>query len=261
MTYFSTPAERARYIAQQEVGYPHAHPGSTLVVSCGQMWKPGCWQAVTDMVAHTLSQKVHCDLYESPDCLVTLPYMNLGQMKDSGVLRAIDSGFEYVCLVDCDIKPKPDLLLNLLALGLSVVAPIIIDPVENEAIGMPTYKPNMGVQPMRWIPMSLMLMKTTVFNATGISLFSGTFSEGDAFQKLWHYGHRPWLDTDQVLEVMSPPTRMSTMPLDERWKFLEEVDRKRRMPADRTGDTSDHGTMHGDIYSPFSTNGVTNGRE
>lgn len=259
ISYFGNPTERATFETEKEFNRPHAHPGSTLVVSCGTMWKPGCWQAVADMVAHTVSNNIQCWLQEIPDDCTTLPYGNLGNMRDRGVLQAMDQGFENVCLVDCDILPKPDLLINLLSVAQPIVAPLIVDENTEGAIGVPSYLKDVGVQPMRWVPMSLMLIKTTVFNAVGTNLFAGVPTEGEIFQKLWHVGHRPWMDTSQVLDISSQPTFSAMMPLPERWEWMVEVDKKRRLVPDRSGDTSKRGTDENGFYSPFRTeNGVNN---
>ena len=44
------PAEAAMIAAQEERGWSHCRPNSTLIAAIGNHWAPGAWQYAMDMV-------------------------------------------------------------------------------------------------------------------------------------------------------------------------------------------------------------------
>ena len=67
----------------------------------------------------------------------------------------------------------------------------------------------------------------------GPMLFGDLDLEGHVFQRLWHYGHRPVVDTDMVLDARDPGMMVS-LPFDLRWQRMRQVDVERRRIPDRS---------------------------
>jgi len=216
------------------------------------------------MFAYTQSQDINCWFNEIRDARTTIPYTSLGAMIDHACMQAHDRGFEYVFVVQTDILPRKDLLLHLLKYELPIMVPIIIDPDSHRAVGGPPHEPNSGLKPMRWVPFPAMLIKTTVFNCCD-DFFGAQPTEDMTWERFWHYGHRPWMDTDQVLEMASHATRYGNLTYDEQHEWLRSVDERRRQTPDRSGPLDGSGkeymypVVDGEVYMPWRSPTNANG--
>jgi|TARA_Y100000310_G_scaffold89963_1_gene87202 hypothetical protein len=245
------PLELKRAREQSAYGYPHLSPGSCMVAAIGTTWKPGSWQKVVDMVQYARQNGYNAWLEEIPDPLVTEPYAGVGNMKDTAVGLAQVRGFEWICFVENDVLPKEDLLVNLIERDIPIVAPRVLDPSHpGETIGFPDWEPKNGLFPMRWVPSSFMLFRTTVFNCIPRAFIS-IVTEGELFLRLWNYGHRVYQDTDNPLEIASPPSYRQES-YDERIEFLRKADASRRKAPDRSPIDPETPTIAG-MYAPWWT--------
>ena len=230
-------AEQELFNDQQEYSYPHSSPNSVFIGAIGNMWKPGAWQCVVDMIAHTRMSGFNCMMDEIGNTTM-IPWVGLSDMRNEAVARACRSGCEYALLIENDALPEPDMLIKLMSEEMPIVAPIIFDKEINGAkvgIGLPQRIADNGIQPMRWVPLTAVLFKVNVFNATGPMPFASTTLESQLFQLLWHYGHRAWMQTDVELKVASQPQRMFTKDWKSLWEWLERTyDRMRNDEPDRS---------------------------
>jgi hypothetical protein len=247
---FGTEQEKVLYDSRRS--YPHSHPGSVLVAGIGAMWDAGCWQRVMDMVIHTSDQGFNCWFDEIiPAAGDALPMADIGYMRDMAVMRALDAGFEYVCLVDSDVQPEPDALIRLMSHELTMVSPYMEEPGTDYHLGDPTWKKGTGLKRMRWIPASFMLFRPTIFNCPGV-FFRATRDDDLFFQQLWHYGMYPLLDTDVEVKLTRPPRRLGGRSWEERWDFLKDLYERSGNAPDRSPiDPNDPNTVDG-VYSPLS---------
>lgn len=246
---FATHQESTLFDLQADYSRPHSRPGSVCVVPIGTMWQKNCWTAVVDMFMHTNQNGLTCWIQEVKDPRAGYPYEHLGAIIDHGMLQARNRGFEYVCVLNTDVLPEPDLLIKLLGAELPIIAPIILDPDTGKAVGAPNHEVNTGIKPMRWVPMSFLLIKATVLNCFGVNVCTGTASEDMIWEKFWHYGHRPYLDTRHPLKMATHATRSGNLTMSERWEWLKTVDERRRHTPNRKG-PSDMPHQN-DVYAPW----------
>jgi len=232
--------------------YPHSHPGSVYVAQIGRRYAPGAWQALVNMVLYTQGQGYECLFNEIPPSFGGKPpWADIGNMRDLARLNGITAGCEFICMIDGDCIPKPDLLVRLLERNVAMVGPYIIEPALNTSLGYPpNIQPNQGLVPMRWIGGTMMLFRTSVFNCPGIH-FSGIVCDHVFFQQFWTFGHHPYMDTDVKLHVTAGPERASGQTWDERQEWLkmlydEQDDRPDRRPLNPDSRAAVDG-----VYAPW----------
>ncbi len=247
---FSSPQEMRRFKVQSDYSRPHVQPGSVCITTTGTMYKPSVWKALVDMFMLTNKQGINCWISEVKDPRAGLPYASLGAMMDLGVMQAQSRGFEYVCLVQTDVLPEPELLANLLEMQVAIAVPMIIDPNTEKGMGGPMYEPNQGIKPLRWCPISFILFRTSVFNCSD-SFFTGQVTEDMMWERFWRYGHQPVQNTDLVLNMASYATRHGNLTLPEQWDWMCSVDERRRQKPDRSSPNSDEHHVNG-IYAPWT---------
>ena len=229
---------------KQEVDYSQGYvgkesvsirPNSVLVAGIGCNWIEGAWEKVMDMVQHTNEQGICCWLVEMPDKCVTMPFGTINQMRNSACLYAHDFGFDWVLLLDNDVIPEKDMAIKLINNGLPVIVPYITDPVLNAPLAGPTYKPNTGVQPIRWAVLNCMLIWTKVLNCfPGCTPFIDMILEPEFFDKLLHYGHRAYQDTGVILSVPRRPAYTADLiTIKDKMEFYETVDARRHQAPNR----------------------------
>lgn len=120
-------------------------------------------------------------------------------------------------------------------------------------IGDPIRKPGQGLVPMRWVCMSLLLMRTSIFNCpnAGFMFNGGGAADSVFFQRLWHYGHRPYMDTTLEVQVTRPPGRLGKYTWDERWAILKaKYEQSQERPDRRPIDPNDPNCVEG-VYAPY----------
>src|SRR3990167_6016955 len=217
--------------------WPHLRPDSVLIAAIGFHWAQGSWQKVLDMLDYYNQHGVYAALSEVQDRCFE-PYDALGTMRNEAANMARNEGFEWICYVDNDIQPEPDTLIRLLQWQLPIVAPYVVEPGTGKRLFGPGWEPNQGLKPVRWSVLSMLLMKTAVFNCFGTEFWADAIGadEGFHFQKLWHYGHRPWVDTNTHLVVGGAPhypLASNRLPSAQRAQLWDRVNEKRNMPPDR----------------------------
>ena len=254
LRFFANNVEKDRVFKTQHYRPVHIRPGSTLVAPIGVMWEPGAWQKTVDMVMKTNEQGVCCWLHEMTDINAGIPAAHLNMMRDSACMYAHDAGFEWVLLLENDAMPEPDLLLKLLHWDMPVVVPYIMDNVLKKPICAPFYKKGSGLQPVQWAVFTCLLLNTKVLNCFPFTQPFNTIGiESGFFNKLRHYGHKSYQDTNTELEI----TRRPTYPVDyggleEEWKGWVRIDKKRRQIPDRKPISPDDENQVKGIYMPKS---------
>lgn len=255
--YNANETERDAAQKRQAETWNHARPNSIFLAAIGNHWKPGAWQAVVDMQHYTNSRGFFITLEEIQDRCMQ-PYDAIGAMRNEATMRAAQ-GYEWLMMVDNDVYPHRDTLVRLIDRNVSIVAPMVTERASGRALHGPPQKLWTGLQPARWCVLSMLLFRTSVFNATGPEFWNNAIGadEGYHFQKLWHYGHRPYIDTEIRLTVGGDPTyplstmRMKKPDADAFWErrqqwLLAPPNREPTNPNDPR--RSEHGE-----YLPFQT--------
>ena len=204
--------------------FPHIRPNSVLVASVGNMWLPGAHYRVQDMVVHATDKGLPVAFEEIRDHGV-LPYSGVASMRSGAIQMAMDSGVEWLFLIENDVLLEPDTLERLIAVDRPIVAPLLVSPRGTVSrLSMPHREPNTGVQLVRWMATSAILFKVKVFNATGPMVFSVCDTELQIFQRFDHFGHQACIDTDTIVNLASAPGfRSSNMSYEE----LKDEERSR----------------------------------
>ena len=224
-----------------------------MIAAIGTNWEPGAWQCVIDMMGYAQQQEYNVCFEEVPDPMIGLPYSALENMRDVAVEMAKARGVEWLCMVDNDVLPQPDLLVRLIERDRPIIGPWVIDPQHPEqSIGYPSWPRSNGLRPMRFIPFSFMLFRMSVFNCFAAP-FAGVVTEGTLFLRFWNYGHRTVQDTDNALMVAKPPSYRAES-YNDYWERMARADKKRRLPPDRHPILPDTPSVRG-MYAPWWTNG------
>lgn len=204
--YNSSPAEQNLANKKANDWWSHAAPYSVLVCAIGNHWKANSWQRVLDMVHYSNQMGFKVTLDEIMDRCQN-PYDALGAMRNEAVMRGME-GYDYLMMVDTDVFPEKDLLVRLIAHELPIVAPYVYEPTSRKPLHGPFRYMGKGLQPVKWCVLSCLLFDIRVFNATGPTPWNNAIGadEGYHFQEFYHYGFRPRIDTNLVLQVGRDPT-------------------------------------------------------
>ena len=222
--------------------YVHINPQSVLIAPIGNLWEENCWWHLQDMLLHSAKQGYSISLQEMRDSSV-FSTDAIGLMRWSASMSARDSGVEWIMMVDNDALLKKDTLVRLLAHDRPVVFPLLHDleqryPVEIAPMSAPPeLQPGSGLVPVRWAAMSVMLFNVKIFNVLDSHVWWGT--DYHFGQALNYIGHRMYVDTDTVVNVVRGPSRHSAKDYDQFWndhrKMQERIhseERDRRPPPD-----------------------------
>jgi len=236
---FASDEELKRGSESQSSRWNHVRPDSILVCGMGFHWSSEgfAWNKVCNMIEYTQSLGYYVGFSEIQDRCFN-PYDALGTMRNEAILMAQNEGFEWLCYVDNDVLPEPDALVRLVQRQYPIISPYVVEPGTGRSLYAPTLSPNSGVHPAKWTVLSMLLFRTSVFNCTGPYFWRDAVGadEGFHFQTLWHYGHRPWIDTDIQLVISGAPHYpLSTNRLtsSERAELWDVVNDKRNGPPDR----------------------------
>ena len=188
-------------------------------------------------MVHSQSQGVYVALSELQDRCFE-PYDALGTMRNEGMLMAINEGFDWILYVDNDVQPERDTLLRLLAWQMPIVTPYIAEPGTGKRLFGPGWDPQQGLKPLKWTVLSMLLCRVNAFRPFGSHFWEDAVGadEGYHFQKMWLYGHQPWMDTNTQLVVAGTPhyplasNRLPRVKRDEMW---DRINDKRNGPPDR----------------------------
>ena len=218
---------------------PHVNPQSVLVTVISNEWCEGGWHRLQDMLRYSEEQGYMVALQEVDD-LSLMPGDAIGIMRSCAAVMALDAGVEWCFMVDTDVHLEKDTLVRLLQHDRPIVYPLLHD-IENKWPGAglesPRLKPGMGLQPVTWGAMSCMLFNTKVFNCLDPYAWHG--HDYHFAQHLGHFGHRIYIDTDTVVNVVRGPARNLAKDWDTLWSHLRRGyekrmrnDRDRRPPPD-----------------------------
>ena len=221
----------------------HLRPMSIFVCAVGNMWVEHGHHRVQDMVK-AMEKKGYTIAFEEIHDSCVMPGDRIGQMRTEATYMALDSGAEWLFLVENDVLLELDTLEGLLSSDLPVVAPYINDLEQRwpgTTLSGPGMLPNTGIHPVLWTVMSAMLFNTKVFNAIGPNAWGshGGINEYHLAQRLNHVGHRIYMDTDVVVNVARSPARSRSLTWDElqdgtkaTFERSRNQDRDRRPPPD-----------------------------
>lgn len=233
----------------------HIRPDSVLICPMGYYWAPGSWQKVVDMMIYTQQQGVYVAMSELQDRCFQ-PYDALGTMRNEAAIIAMNEGFEWLLYLDNDVQPERDTLLRMLHWQMPIISPFVAEPGNGRRLFGPTWEPNQGLKPAKWVVLSMLMFRTNVFNCVGTRFWSDAIGadEGYHFQTLWRYGHHPWIDTNtQLVTAGGPhyPLSSNRMNAQQRRELWERLQSNRRNPPDRTIVA---GADKGKTYLPFTDN-------
>lgn len=230
---------------------PHIRPDSVLIATIGTLWEPQSWAKIADVCEYTNRQGYACWLEEMVDTLYMPPYGAVIAMLNRAVITARKIGVDYLCMVQNDVLPEPDLVVNLINTGMPLVIPYMHDYEREQPLMGPVYQPNTGLWWLRWAVFSFMLFRVNALTGLGMTPFADTVGEGDFWDRLWLLGHRPVVDTDHELKLARYPGRYNSLTTEEYQAHLAAVEGKRRSIPDRTPvDPTDHRVV-GDVYVPW----------
>lgn len=213
---------------------PHISQQSILVLVAGNLWEPGCWHRLQDMLRYTEAQGYTVALEELDD-MSLMPYDAIGTMRSCGALMALDAGVEWAFMVDTDALLEEDTLVRLLQHDRPIVYPLLRtehDVLNGLPLCSPPLKPNTGLRPVLWAAMSVMLFNVKVFNC--LPPFAWWGHDYHFAQCLAHYGHRIYVDTDTVVELTRGPARNLAKSWDQVWTGIRRTfERIREEERDR----------------------------
>ena len=258
---YATQKEREIGIWRHENSWPHIRPASVLVCAMGNHWQQGTWQKTIDMVKFASDKGVYCAYTELLDRCST-PMDAFGTMRNEALIIAMTEGFEWLCYVDNDIQPEPDYLMKLLSWDVPIVAPFVVESGTGRPLHGPIQQPNTGLRAVKWTVLSLLVFRVSVFNCVGPRFWGDAIGadEGYHFQTLWHYGHRPYLDTNTQLVVSKRPTYPlsgNRMGFQERMVLWEEKRASLMQPPDRRPINPNENLVENGEYWPFKISDAT----
>lgn len=199
--------------------FPHLRPQSVLITCIGNLWEKDSWWHLQDMMLATARAGYSMSIQEVDDPTM-FSHDAIPMMRWYASMLARDGGVEWCLMVDTDTLVEKDTLLKLLAHDRPVVFPYLEDleeryPVQIAPMSAPPLKPGMGLVPVRWSAMSVMLFNAKIFNVLEPKAWEGTdYVFGQALSYL---GHRIYVDTDTVVKVVKGPARLASMPYEEYW--------------------------------------------
>ena len=220
---------------------PHILPQSVLVAPIGNLWVEHGHHRLWDMVVHAEKAGLAVAVQEMEEMSVFAHgglSEAIGHMRSSAASMALDSGVEWVLMVDNDVLLEEDTLERLLAWDRPVVFPmlhVLEDKYPWGKLSTPDLEAHTGLRPVLWQAASCMLFNVRVFNGINVTMWYG--ADYQLAQQLNHIGHRIYVDTDTIVDVTRGPSRPQVLPWAEYWATMErnhrrmrEEDRDRRPP-------------------------------
>lgn len=255
--------------AKRQAGHrwPHAAPMSVLVAAVGNSWKGESWARVMDMCEHAHKNGISVTFREFQNRCFE-PYDALGTMRNEVFAAAVGGGYEFVMMVDNDVRPEPDTLFRLLNRDLPMVAPYVEEPADPNGVGTakrvlhgPFREPYQGIYPVKWHVLTMMLFKVAFVGALGDHFWGDSIGgdEGYHFQRSYaKTGVYPHVDSDIVLEAGGAPLYPLTVKKTGDWDKEGGVKEERAARFDKVPERGPR--MHGDrrvdprngVYLPFS---------
>ena len=213
---------------------PHISHQSILITVASNLWNPGCWHRLQDMLRYT-EKAGYTVALEEVDDMSLMPYDAIGIMRSCAATLALDAGVEWSFMVDTDAMLEEDTLVRLIQHDRPIVYPYLKtehDVLPGLPLSSPVLKPHTGLQPVTWAAMSVMLFNVKVFNC--LPPFAWWGHDYHFAQCLAHYGHRIYVDTDTVVETTTGPARNLGKSWEALWdRFHTMFDRMRLQDRDR----------------------------
>lgn len=229
--------------------FSHIKPESVFIAAMGNLWEKNAWWRLQDMMLYSAQHGYSVSLQEikaadlfSGDAIFS--------MRWCAAMMALDSGVEWLLMVDNDVLLEKDTLVRLLAHDRPIVFPLLNDleqrfPIQLAPLSAPAdLKPGTGLQPVLWAAMSCMLFNPRIFNVLDSNCWKG--SDYLFGQSLNHIGHRMYVDTDTVVAIAKGPSRLASKSYATFWKGhqsmynrLKSEERDRSAPPGFNPETDD----------------------
>ena len=215
--------------------WPHAAPMSVLVASVGNSWKDDSWAKVMDMCEFAHKEGIPVDFREFQNRCFN-PYDSLGTMRNEIFTSALSGGYEYVMMVDNDVKPEPDTLYRLLMHDLPLVSPYVEEPLDEKTgrpkrvLHGPFREPYSGAYSVKWNVLTMLLFKVNYAKALGNDFWQDAIGadEGYHFQKSYEKtGVYPQVDSSIVLKAGGAPLYPLTVRKSGNYEEVWEERRQR----------------------------------
>ena len=229
--------------------YSRIKPESIFIAAMGNLWEPNAWWRLQDMMLYSAQHGYSVSLQEikAAELFSTDAIWN---MRWTASMMAMNSGVDWLLMVDNDALLEKDTLVRLLQHDRPVVFPLLNDleqryPIQLAPLSAPAdLKPGTGLQPVLWAAMSVMLFNPKIFNALDSNAWRGSdYQFGQCLDRL---GHRVYVDTDTVVAVAKSPSRLAAKGYDAFWEGhrrmferLKTEDRDRTAPPGFNPETDD----------------------
>ena len=218
---------------------PNLNYNSVMVIVLSNEYSEGVWWRLQNMLRYT-EERGYLVAFDEMDDMSTMPADAIGIMRACAAKMALDAGFEWCFMVDTDVRLEEDTFVRLVKHERPVVFPFlnILEDKTPGPVTCPIFAhSHAGLQPVRWAAMSCMLFNTKVFNCLDHYAWHG--HDQHFSQSLGHYGHRIYVDTDTVVDVVRGPSRHPAKTWDELWASIkgayerrQNQERDRRPPPD-----------------------------
>jgi len=183
---FPFAPDKQKWAERQGVDWPNIQPNSVYVATMGNLWEPGCKEAVREMVAYTNAQGMRCWYREINVGFPLFPNPAMNSARRYASLLAKNGGWHWVLFCDNDVKPEPDTLVKLVSHDLPVIVPYVTNPDNGRFVGGPEVPQNSGLMPLLWHCSSFQLFECNIFNCPNVD-FGDSDSEGILSARLKEY--------------------------------------------------------------------------
>lgn len=148
--------------------------------------------------------------------LCVTPFHGLGAMRNMAIMEAIAGNWDYLFLIDTDIRlDDPSVIHKLVTDSKLVISPFLDQSLIHgkhwKAISNPMLSSGQGIRRLNWIATNCTLFDVALFKMLGPRLFLDpmiTDEESYIFNYLALYGVKLWQDTDVMVTMLRPPTKM-----------------------------------------------------
>jgi len=156
-----------------------------------------------------------CCFIASQSSLCVLPPLGLGGMRNFMIMRACDLQFDYVMLVDNDVRfDDPETICKLVSRNQLIITPWFDQSEigQTHLIADPMYRDNIGIRPLEWTVPYCVMFNTMVFKLIGETPYTESmFYSEDEYNslKMRRHGVEIWQDTHTKVKLMRPPGLLS----------------------------------------------------
>lgn len=182
-----------------------------LVACIGSKFMDGCKESIIK-AAEVYAEKAKgtCDVFIQAS-LTVLPPLGLGAMRNFMVERAGVQGYDYLLLMDNDVRlDDPETILKLVARGKPYITPWFDQSTlgTTHRIADPMFTPKQGILRLSWTTPYCNLIACSVFRLTGYRPFTDSMIYCEDEYNSLHfrcYGVTIWQDTDLAVSLLRGP--------------------------------------------------------